>query len=65
MQKLKPQNVSVRLSGELIERLDTIAASETQRTGYEIGRAELIRAMLTKAAADHEAQTLASREGQQ
>lgn len=55
MEKPKPQNVSVRLSGELIERLDAIAKSETDRTGYEIGRAELIRAFLTKAAAEHEA----------
>lgn len=57
----KPQNVSVRLPGELIAHLDAIAQAETQRTGYEIGRAELIRAMLTRAVAAHLASTTEAR----
>ena len=64
MSQLKPQTVGVRLPGELIQKLDAIAASESARTGYEIGRAELIRSMLSKATAEHEAAHLASKDPQ-
>ena len=55
MTDLKTQTIAVRLPGELIQSLDLIAANESAATGYNITRAELIRAMLTKAVADHQA----------